>query len=282
MLSTENNPFDSFNFDSAPESSATPAAEFTAYCGKCGGSGWFNSARGLKCFECNGAGVLSYKTSPQARQRATQYRAASEQRKAAERSEIVAEWMAEHPAEAAWLTKSAAGFEFAASMLAALEKWGSLTDKQMATVQRLTVQDLDRTAARAAARENAPTINAGKIEEAFATAKGNGIKQPRLRVSVFLFKPAPETGRNAGSIYVTERAGAKTYLGKITSGQFHASRDCAPATSAEIIAAAADPHAAAVAYGRQFGECAICGRELSDPESVQRGIGPICADKWGF
>lgn len=27
------------------------------------------------------------------------------------------------------------------------------------------------------------------------------------------------------------------------------------------------------------GECARCGRELTDPESIQRGLGPVCAEK---
>lgn len=30
-------------------------------------------------------------------------------------------------------------------------------------------------------------------------------------------------------------------------------------------------------YGLETGECSICGRELSDYESVKRGIGPICS-----
>lgn len=29
-------------------------------------------------------------------------------------------------------------------------------------------------------------------------------------------------------------------------------------------------------------ECAICGRELTDPDSIRRGIGPICAQKHGL
>jgi hypothetical protein len=29
-------------------------------------------------------------------------------------------------------------------------------------------------------------------------------------------------------------------------------------------------------YGLETGECAICGRELTDPESIRLGIGPIC------
>lgn len=36
----------------------------------------------------------------------------------------------------------------------------------------------------------------------------------------------------------------------------------------------------ASAYGRRTGRCGICGRELTDPVSIERGIGPICADKF--
>lgn len=32
--------------------------------------------------------------------------------------------------------------------------------------------------------------------------------------------------------------------------------------------------------GRTFNTCLVCGRRLDDPESVDRGIGPICAGKY--
>jgi hypothetical protein len=35
----------------------------------------------------------------------------------------------------------------------------------------------------------------------------------------------------------------------------------------------------AAEWGRLHGQCIICQRALSDPESVQRGIGPVCAKK---
>lgn len=35
----------------------------------------------------------------------------------------------------------------------------------------------------------------------------------------------------------------------------------------------------AEAFGLQFGVCVVCGAELSDPVSVARGIGPVCARK---
>jgi hypothetical protein len=37
-----------------------------------------------------------------------------------------------------------------------------------------------------------------------------------------------------------------------------------------------------VAYGKKFGRCAVCMRELSDPESIERGIGPVCAERMGW
>jgi hypothetical protein len=35
----------------------------------------------------------------------------------------------------------------------------------------------------------------------------------------------------------------------------------------------------AAALGHLHGRCVLCGAELSDPESVQRGIGPVCAKR---
>jgi hypothetical protein len=35
----------------------------------------------------------------------------------------------------------------------------------------------------------------------------------------------------------------------------------------------------AAAFGHQFGVCAVCGAALTDPESVERGIGPVCATR---
>ncbi len=42
---------------------------------------------------------------------------------------------------------------------------------------------------------------------------------------------------------------------------------------------AADPMAAAAAYGQLTGTCGRCGRPLEDEGSVARGIGPVCTTK---
>lgn len=43
---------------------------------------------------------------------------------------------------------------------------------------------------------------------------------------------------------------------------------------------AEDPKAAAVAYAREHGRCAVCDAHLSDPESIARSMGPVCAKRF--
>lgn len=44
----------------------------------------------------------------------------------------------------------------------------------------------------------------------------------------------------------------------------------------------ADPTDAAARYGREKCRCSICNRKLTKDISRTRGIGPVCADKWGM
>lgn len=44
----------------------------------------------------------------------------------------------------------------------------------------------------------------------------------------------------------------------------------------------ADPVEALKAHGIDTGSCGCCGRELTDPGSIKRGIGPICWARGGF
>lgn len=41
----------------------------------------------------------------------------------------------------------------------------------------------------------------------------------------------------------------------------------------------ANPVQAFAEWGRETGKCMVCNRTLTDPESVQRGIGPECSSK---
>lgn len=273
-------------YDAANAHDAPQGGLFVEVCAKCRGTGRYfgRSSRGHECFACKGAGKFYRKTSPEARARAKANAEANKERKSA------AGWEAftvAHPEAAAWIVDRAPRFNFAAEMQAAVKRYGNLTPGQLAAVERLRVKDAERDAQRAqeaatrAEREaNAPAMQMAKLEEAFATAKASGLKRPVLRISGFKFSPAPLTGKNAGAIYV--KSGAGEYLGKVAGGRFTRSYSCDEVTADEVLAAGADPLAAAVVYGRKTGACACCGKELSNAESIERGIGPICADKWGL
>lgn len=43
-----------------------------------------------------------------------------------------------------------------------------------------------------------------------------------------------------------------------------------------------DMQRAILNYGLHSGECAICGRPLTDPRSLKNGIGPVCAQNQGI
>jgi hypothetical protein len=292
-MNTASNPFsdmaDDLDFGAPAKSSANEVTYFEQACPKCNGTGRFTfgyiHVRSGECFACKGKGKMSFKTSPATRAKAkanAQLRAVAKVDAQAAKAQ---EWKDANPAEAAWMESSAPRFEFAKSMLDALNKYGHLTERQMSTVQRLTVQDAERQAARAteqAARaQSAPVVTVEAIEVAFNTAKQAGVKRPKLRLDTFVFSPAGENSNNAGAIYIKNKEDG-LYLGKVMGGRLFTSRDCTAEAAERIVAVSSDPKQAAVAYGMKFGACSVCGRQLTDSDSVARGIGPICAENYGF
>lgn len=263
-----------------------PKALYREPCAKCGGSGRYQhpSSRGSQCFKCNGAGYHEFKTSPAYR---LQNREKSATAKAQRAANAAADWCGAFPAEAAWIEARRAQFGFAQAMRVALDKFGALTPGQLTAVRKCLASDIARDAARAeaqaalAAREQ--PMEAHALETAFNTAKGNGLKYPRITLAGFNFSPAGPHTRNPGAIYVVRGARrAGTYLGKVLAGRFTPSRDCEPATQAQVAEVLADPLKAVTAYGVLTGSCAICSRELTDPVSVALGIGPVCAGRFGW
>lgn len=92
----------------------------------------------------------------------------------------------------------------------------------------------------------------------------------------------PDRGRWEGYIFVKRQP-----YGPDTDGVRFALLNPAAATAKVdegfrglLDALLADPKAAAVEYGHRTGSCCVCGRTLTDPESVAAGIGPVCASKF--
>lgn len=191
-----------------------------------------------------------------------------------------AEWAAAHPAEADWLRGNYKSFDFAASLMGDLRRFGHLTDNQLAAVQSCMARDQARAEQAASRVERSVEVNVQPIIDAFARAS-NAMRKPILRTPEFRFSKASATGANAGAIYVktlgTEEIEGQ-YLGKLMNGRFHPSRECTPEQQARIVTCCADPVDAVLRYARLTGNCGICGRELQRADSIERGIGPVC---WG-
>ncbi len=255
-------------------------------CKACNGSGRFTSWAGRtvgQCFTCKGQGFKVFKQSPDKRAQQKAYAAKAKQRKQDDVASMVEEFIAANPAEYAWMNSNP-NFEFAIAMKDALLKYGALTERQLGAVRSCVVKAEARNAARkaekAAIETNAPAVNVVPMIDAFASAQAKGIKRPKVRIEGFKFSLAPLTGSNAGAIYVVRD---EVYLGKIADGKFiRMARNCSLETEAQIVVICQDPKKAAIAHGRRTGNCACCGRELTNHASIDLGIGPICAEKYGW
>ena len=185
----------------------------------------------------------------------------------------------QYPDHLKWMEEAAKGFDFAASVLESVKKYGTLTERQMDAVERCMTRDHDRAEMNATRVLQAPTVEVAPIEEAFIRAKKSGVKAPKLTIERVTFKPAKAGSANEGALYVTRE---ETYLGKIKEGRFFGSRECRPLDQVLVLEILQNPRQAAIAHGKLSGRCAICSRELTDANSVEAGIGPICAEKFGW
>jgi len=143
-------------------------------------------------------------------------------------------------------------------------------------------------AVRALAATPAPSAKVDGVAAlaAFLRAAGaRGLKFPKVR---FL---AP----GGGELRLSLAAGSTKYPGAVQvklDGAWlgrigvdgMASRDlaCQPAIVATLGDIAADPAAAAAAYGALMGRCSFCNLALSDAGSVEVGYGPTCAKSYGL
>jgi hypothetical protein len=158
-------------------------------------------------------------------------------------------------------------------------KFNSLSPAQYAWAHKLAV---DNTKV-ASVDSNEPT-QFEALFAAFEAAKSKGAKRLTLRFEGVNVKP----NRDMTALWVTSQTEKEEgnygmqpkYLGKVTRSAMDSR--LSDDVKATIMAVANDPLTAAIRYGKVSGECSCCGRELTDPRSIERGIGPICAEKFGW
>lgn len=253
------------------------AAEQKHTCTKCGGTGMYQGIRvhqeKSQCFACKGKGY--FKTSAFDRQKAKAKRDQKKADKQAEKTAAAVAYMEEHSELFEFMKANNHWNNFFASMIDAVAQYGRLTDNQVAAAYR----SMDKIKAKQSQKEaEKPVLDLTKLNEVFANASENGLKKPKLRIADLVISLAPDHGRNAGYLYVKYQG---NYAGKISpEGVFTKTFNTPEEVEQELIEFCKAPMEAAVKYGRETGNCACCGRTLTDPKSIELGIGPICLEKW--
>jgi hypothetical protein len=158
--------------------------------------------------------------------------------------------------------------DFAISLVAQYDRKGYLSDKQMYWAKKIAGEN-----------NNKETIDLTPIKNMFENARHAGFKRAKYRAEGITLSLAGNNSRNVGAIYVKDFDG--NYLGKVQDNMFH------PVYMGEkaiepLKIIAQNPLNAAIKYGQQTGQCACCGRELTNSESIKLGIGPICKEKFGL
>jgi hypothetical protein len=266
-----------------PAKASTGITLFKENCKKCAGTGKWTSYSGYTqrtCYACKGVGYHEFKTDSATRAKARERAVVVKATKMQDRLDAFAQ---QFEAEYNWMVESAPTFSFAHNMLEAVKSYGHLTERQLASVRKCVISSADRAIARAQEQaqrvESAPEVNLSALSDAFNSALSKGNKFPRLRLDSFVFTPAPAEGKNAGAIYIKEDG---QYLGKVLGNKFLKVRECSEDQEKRIIEASVNPKESAIKYGRMLGACSVCGKTLKDPESIELGIGPICAGKMGW
>lgn len=121
-----------------------------------------------------------------------------------------------------------------------------------------------------------------RIHELFDRARDNNIKEPILRmradeVDIKIRPKGSDLMFYAGSYPDSYKVAKLSASGELTLWN----EDRVPALLGAMKHLAEAPLESMKAYGRRTGTCCMCGRELTNKESIEAGIGPICAGNWG-
>jgi len=254
-------------------------------CKDCRGTGRWTYSYGFRagetkdCYKCRGRGW--FKSSQEDRDSAKAKRKqrynvggwASHDAGAAQ-TEKAAAFLASRPDVVKWLDHGCAtGVQFAVSLQSSLFKYGSWTEGQLAAVERC-IEKFNSFKAHDAEKKKATQsdIDLTDVPSGLYMVPDG---ETNLRVRVRHATRGSWTGWtfvDDGAEYGSRRnygrqdpAPGATYNGKMQD---------------QLRAIAADPKEAMARYGRETGQCGVCGRPLEDPESVARGIGPVCAKKF--
>jgi hypothetical protein len=150
---------------------------------------------------------------------------------------------------AAWLLTQTWS-EFAVSLGRQYEKRGSLSEKQVGAAKAMRAK-CEARSPKTEASAKAPVVVAAGFYVVDDTAYK--VQAAKSTGNLYAMPLNPEWGRfeyESGAIRLVRESGVRMTLEQ------------------------------AAAYGRRTGRCCVCGRELTDTESIAAGIGPVCKAKF--
>tara|TARA_R110002110_G_scaffold279890_3_gene494735 strand:+ start:1273 stop:1770 length:498 start_codon:yes stop_codon:yes gene_type:complete len=141
---------------------------------------------------------------------------------------------------------------FAKSLASAHKRYGKLTERQEAAARSMHT----KCSARTAAREAAKNIPAPKVGF-YCTADGMFYRVQSNKAKTNVYAKELQTSGSGKPFW--------KYVGRLPFASLNNDVRLTAVQAAE--------------FGHTHGACLICMKELTDPESVARGIGPVCATR---
>lgn len=269
-------------------SPATAAARKTFPCQSCAGTGLWRGYRTrqeeTKCFPCNGKG-FHFKPHFEAMKDKAAAKAKRISNRIDRRENVKDALEAREPGLFRFMAENQEWCQIYTDMINQINEGKAMSENQHAACVRIRDKTMLSRAEKeerrkAEAEQRSVAVDLSPIHAMFATASEAGLKKLVYRANGLVLSPAKAHSANAGGIYVKTKGGE--YLGKVMGQKFMANFACNETHKEALNVIAANPAEAATAYGKATGECSCCGRELTDPNSIAAGIGPVCASKWGF
>lgn len=158
---------------------------------------------------------------------------------------------------------------FADSLMQGLAKYGCFTDRQRPHVERLI-------ASVAPAQPGQAPVAGGQL-------RADELHRVLQNHAKFYVGDVTISRKNADQLCWIKHANSERVVGKIDGGVVTLwKRDGVDQDELRSLISELDgaPLQAAMKYGKLAGRCCSCGRELTDPDSIESGIGPVCATKF--
>ena len=170
---------------------------------------------------------------------------------------------------------------FAASLVKQFDTKGQLTEPQLfsasAMLMKIKNNAEERAAKKAEQKKNMLSLDVSKILAILD--KTEGVERRYSNGREYVTKKVQFPKVRVGDFYIKYQ---KEYIGKVLGGYYLPVNSPSDEVISEIKRICEDPLESAIAYGKRTGNCAVCSRDLTRHDSIDRGIGPICAERLGI